>query len=1128
MKTLVDLLCWRGEVAPGDRGFRFLVGDEEEGERRSFAELDKRARAIGAALAEEMDPGDRALLLFPPSLDYVEAFFGCLYAGVIAVPAYPPDPSRLARTVPRLQAIVDDAGARMALTTKGIARMAAGLATQAPRLLELAWVATDEIDDGMGSQWVPPGIDGETVAFLQYTSGSTGSPRGVVLDHETLLKNEELIQGAFQSSEDHVGVHWLPLYHDMGLIGAVIQPVYCGCESVLMSPLDFLKKPARWVKAISRFGGNISTAPNFAFDLAVRKTSPEVRDGLDLSTWRVACNGAEPVRAATMRRFAAYFEPAGFDPRAFMPAYGLAEVGLIVSATPAFEPYVQAEVEGEELVSSGRLLGDFEARIVDPEAMTVAGDGEVGELWLRGGSVARGYWEKPEKNEEVFGARLPGEGDEPWLRTGDLAALIDGELLIAGRLKDLIVIRGKNFYPQDIEAAVEGVKGIRRGCVAAFSVDRDEEGLVVVAEVDGDGAGRASEVLAAVHRRVVEAYQVVPADVVLIQARTIEKTSSGKIQRFASKRAYEAGTLTEIARTGGEVEVSQAEAAGMSPRRGEIEAWLVERVAEACGLPAERVGRRAPFASFGLDSVEAVGIVGELEEWLGESLAATALFEYPTIQALGAFLAGEEVEGAREDVPGADVTGSVASEAVALAVVGVACRFPGADDVDGFFEELVGGETALRDVPSQRWEPRTFTDPELAGFDTIASDKGGFLEDLEGFDAAFFGLSPREARAMDPQQRLILECAWLALEDAGLSREALAGSSTGVFVGQSGSDFARLYEGPPVRAASGLAPSITANRLSYWLDLQGPSVVVDTACSSSLVALDQALLNLRARRCDTAIVGGVNVILAPDMSVAFSQAGMLSPSGELRAFDAGADGYVRGEGCGVVVVKRLEDAVRDGDQIRAVIRGGAVNQDGQTNGLTAPSGAAQQAVIEAALRDAGVEAESIGAIEAHGTGTELGDAIEARALGRVFGEAPGVGPEGRRWLGSVKAQIGHLEAGAGMAGLIKAILMVERGVVPPQVAFETPNAACGLEESGLSVAQEALRWPGLEESGVARRVGVSSFGFGGTNAHMIVEEPPAGKQAGVERTVTTYDRRRLWPRDGELRRQAVGSKGEDS
>ncbi len=1126
VSDLVEMLRWRAEMAPPERGFKFLKGDDPTPEVLSFEALHRRARALGERLAEKIDVGDRVLILYPPSLDYVEAFFGCLYAGGVAVPAYPPNPSRLERTLPRLQAIVEDSGATVAMSTEMISSMASALAMQAPELGEMEWLATDVIEEEASASWKTPEVTPSTLAFLQYTSGSTGRAKGVMLEHQTLMANEAMINSAFELSEDDVGVHWLPLYHDMGLIGAVIQPVYCGCESVLMSPLDFLKRPSRWVEAIDRFGGTASAAPNFGYDLAVRKTSAATRDRLDLSTWTLAVNGAEPIRRQTLERFSAFFEPCGFEQSAFVPAYGLAEVGLIVASVPKGEEPITVNVEDDEYVSCGRICEDFDLQIVTPESHRALEDGEIGEIWLRRGSVAPGYWQREEVNREVFAASLD-DGTGPFLRTGDLGAVVDGELVVAGRLKDLIIIRGVNHYPQDIEATVEAVsEAIRPGCGAAFSIDEDgEEKLVIVHEVDPSRCSDPDELGREVAQQVATIHRVVPHEVLLIEPRTIEKTSSGKIRRFAARESYLNQSLDVVARRGQGDSPHSSDDSGDEIGRNQaaIEAWLRRRVAELSGVDAADIDRRRPFSSLGVDSAEAVGIVGELEVVLEETIDATALYDHPTIADLAGFLADEE-RGSETIQASRRTQGATSLGGDPVAIVGMGCRFPEADGLEAFWSLLLEGRPAFSEVESWRWEPGTFTDPEVAGFDTMASDRAGFVKGIDTFDAALFGISPREARAMDPQQRMVLETAYRAVEDAQWELEALRGTMTGVFIGQSGSDFARLYDGPPVRAATGMAPAVTANRLSYWLDLRGPSAVVDTACSSSLVALEQAILNLRAGRCDQAFVGGVNAVLAPDMSVAFSQARMLSATGECRTFDAAANGYVRGEGCGMVMLKPLSAALRDGDPVRAVIRGSAIVQDGKSNGLTAPNRGAQVQVIRQAMADAGVDEESIGAIEAHGTGTELGDAIEVGALRDVFESPETKARRSHRFLGALKSQIGHLEAGAGVAGLIKAALVCERGTIPPQVGFDTPNPACELEKTRFQIASDPQPWPGRRESAADPRImGVSSFGFGGTNAHVVLEEPPEeARSTDEERAVQPFSRKRYWPDDASMRHQRAG------
>jgi acyl transferase domain-containing protein/acyl carrier protein len=424
-----------------------------------------------------------------------------------------------------------------------------------------------------------------------------------------------------------------------------------------------------------------------------------------------------------------------------------------------------------------------------------------------------------------------------------------------------------------------------------------------------------------------------------------------------------------------------------------------------------------------------------------------------------------------------------------IAIIGIGCRLPGASGPDEFWRLLERGGDAIRDVPTDRWDAGALFDPDPDAPGLMATRAGGFLDDIAGFDAAFFGISPREARSMDPQQRLLLEVAWEALENAGLPPDQLADTATGIYVGQCNGDYLlRLLRRGQAAIdgylASGTSPSVTSGRLAYCLGLRGPAMTVDTSCSSSLVALHLACQALRAGEARLALAGGVNLICAPEAGIAMSKAHMLAPDGRSKAFDEAADGFGRGEGCGVLVLKRLSDARADGDRIAAIIRGSAINQDGRSAGLTVPNGPAQEAVIAAALADAGVAPAEIGYVEAHGTGTKLGDPIEARALSNALRAGRADAP--KLLIGSVKANIGHLEAAAGVAGVIKAVLCLQHGRIPPQPQFRVGSPHIPWADMSLAVAAHGQAWP----PGASRLAGVSSFGFSGTNAHVVLEQPP--------------------------------------
>lgn len=582
--TLVDILHWRALHQPDLRLYTFLVDGETDEAVMTCAELDRRARAIAKVLQDADLVGERALLLYPPGLEYIAGFFGCLYAGVVAVPAYPPEPARLDRTLPRLQAMVADADATVALTTSPILSMAQFLFGQAPDLEALHWISTDTVADREADDWSQPALGRDSLAFLQYTSGSTHTPRGVMLSHGNLLHNSSLIAQAFELTSDSVGVIWLPPYHDMGLIGGILQPVHLGFRCILMSPLDFLQRPLRWLQAVSRYRATVSGGPNFAYDLCVRKASSKQLPTLDLTSWGLAFNGAEPVRPETLERFTAAFQPYGFRQEAFYPCYGLAEATLFVSGgskaelpvirafrEPALEqnralPAEPRDENGRALVGCGKNLPGQRIIVVDPDSLVECPPDRVGEIWVAGPSVAQGYWNRPEETKEVFQASLSNGDDGPFLRTGDLGFMRGGELFITGRLKDLIIIDGLNHYPQDIEQTVEQSHwALRPGCSAAFSVDVDaREEAVVVAEVaerrkwaryreeagaaiqsESDSSLGYGDVITAIRRAVARTHDVRLHDVLLLNPRTVPKTSSGKIQRHACRDGYLAGALEQ-------------------------------------------------------------------------------------------------------------------------------------------------------------------------------------------------------------------------------------------------------------------------------------------------------------------------------------------------------------------------------------------------------------------------------------------------------------------------------------------------------------------------------------------------------------------------------------------------------
>jgi acyl-CoA synthetase (AMP-forming)/AMP-acid ligase II len=584
--TLVELLQWRAREQPDQRAYTYLPDREGQEVHLTYAELNRKAQVIAAGLLSSIAPGQFVLLLYPPGLEFIAAFFGALYAGVSAVPAYPPHPARINAMLPRLQNMAAHAGVAAVLTTTAIQSVAEPLLQQVPVLANLHWFATDKPAD-TAKQWQPLPMSTDALAYVQYTSGSTAAPKGVMLSHKNLLHNSALIYRCFSHSSMSRGVIWLPPYHDMGLIGGVLQPLYGGFPVILMSPAAFLLRPIRWLQTISHSKATTSGGPNFAYDLCIRKTTPEQRATLDLSDWEIAFCGAEPIHPDTLDRFVEAFAPNGFRREAFYPCYGLAEASLFVTgalkpASSALLSTGKAILDGKQetmtkvthrgtrrLISCGTVPPGQTVNIIDPESCIRVSSGQVGEIWVSGPSIACGYLHQPDETESTFRAFVADTGEGPFLRTGDLGFFHEGELFITGRCKDLIIIGGRNHYPEDIEhTVVQSHPFLQPGNCAAFSVDvGSEERLVILIELlrchlpaarrlpIADGPAVRSKdgpvidfksLIQTTRQAVAEHNDLSTHAVLLLKPASLPRTSSGKIQRHACREGFLAGTLNIV------------------------------------------------------------------------------------------------------------------------------------------------------------------------------------------------------------------------------------------------------------------------------------------------------------------------------------------------------------------------------------------------------------------------------------------------------------------------------------------------------------------------------------------------------------------------------------------------------
>jgi amino acid adenylation domain-containing protein len=641
----------RVEAHPDRLAFRYLANGEVEGAtiEIAYAELWRQSSAIAARISEVGHRGQRVLLIYPPGVDFVPAFLGCLLAGAVAVPVYPPHPARLQYTLERFRSVARDALPSAVLTLDAIAQIVPVLADRAPELAVPKWISTDTLDRSVGAEFRVPEFAQSDLAFLQYTSGSTGSPKGVMVSHGNLAHNQLQLQAALRHDSTEIGCNWLPLIHDMGLIGNVLYPMWMGMSCILMSPLDFVARPIRWLRAISHYRASTGTAPNFGYALCTRKVSREEVATLDLSCWRLAICGAEPIRKADIDAFIEHFRPAGFDASAMFPCYGLAEATLFTAANPSGTGVVSESVDrsalergsaiidhaenSQALVSVGHAWGDQIPIIVDPETRRALREGQVGEIWIHGQSVAMGYWGRPDISAATFAATLEPPDGRTYLRTGDLAYARNGQLYICGRIKDLIIIRGRNHHPQDVEATVERAHaGVQPGCTAAFGIENDDagEGLVVVAEVGRRvHADDLEHIGPSIVREIRREHGLSPQEVVLIASGTIPKTTSGKIQRGACKRAWQEGDLEIRARYKPETSRDDtAEAGGrrlrehllaLEPehRHERLIVWLIDLLGELTGIEPGQVRRARSMEDLGLDSLTLVGLESTISRQLG-------------------------------------------------------------------------------------------------------------------------------------------------------------------------------------------------------------------------------------------------------------------------------------------------------------------------------------------------------------------------------------------------------------------------------------------------------------------------------------------------------------------------------
>ena len=1082
--VLLDAAC-----APSSNPLVTVQRDGSE-TRSSYAELLARSRGLLAALqAQGLTQGQTVLSQLGAGSRQLELFWACVLGGMVPV-LLPKVASwrRESEASRRLHGVCELLGQAVVLVDEeqrvdyasGVADIPGGQ----------RWIC--DPGQGVAALALTHNAAPEDLAYLQFSSGSTGVPKGVRLTHANLLANLRDIAQANQLTPQDGFLNWMPYYHDMGLVMFHLVPCLLGAAQVKLDAADFVAQPLRWLHKIHEHRSVVVGGPNFGLRHVLEAMQGRAPEGVDLSCVRRWLNGAEPIWAPTLREFCSLMASVGLRPEAMAPAYGLAEAAVAVSFSPLNEAPVVHRLDRQALLRDGLVrdategveaidyvdlglpLPSAQVRIASEDGLEL-GENRLGEVQIRGASVSAGY----ETLDQ--GAVLAPLAPEGWLRTGDLGFLRQGRLTITGRLKDVIFIHGRKVMAADVEQHLSQTFGLKSGRIAACGVPQADGSEAVALFVVAHAREADWQRLHGL-RAEAENYLAHPVAAV-VPVRRIPHTSSGKLQRHPLARKWQHGefdTLLQDFRAHGPQRA--ADSADSADSDAVVQA-VVQAWAAALRLRPSEIGLDSAFTALGGSSLDAIRMCTLLEQALKRRLDLKLLVECRTVRDFVAAIQHEQPEPRPNPAPALHSAPAPQQPPMPIAVIGMACRFPGAATPDEFWRHLRDGVCSIREYPAPAWMPEG------------ERLHAGRIDGIEQFAADFFGIDDEEARLMDPQQRLMLELAYEALDDAGYGGARMpAQRRLGVYTGANHNGYLELIN--QLRHQSGFAGerhsqllpgnlmNVIAARVSQRLDFKGPALTVDAACASSLVALHYACADLRAGLCEIALAGGSSLATHVDVIQYMQQTGSMSGGGSVRVFDEAADGLVYSEGLGLVVLKPLDKALADGDRIDGVIRATAINNDGRSLGVMAPTPEGQEALLREALARAGLQPSQIGYIEAHGTGTPVGDAVEVRALTNVFGEASERAYCG---LGSVKSNIGHPMSAAGIAGLIKLLLCLRHELLPPTLNLRNPHPNLLQEHTPFWLVRSATPWP---RSDTPRHAGINSFGFGGANAHAIVSDAP--------------------------------------
>jgi myxalamid-type polyketide synthase MxaB len=1067
---------------------------------QSYAELLTQAETILFNLRQlGLKPQAKVILQLQQGKDFLAVFWGCILGGFIPVPlavapSYTTDHGKANILRHAWELIWGEEETRrggdkeklllqpsLVVTDRNLSSVIDAFATET-NLKNFQLVTVEDLLQGERDSdyyYSQP----EDLALILFTSGSTGKPKGVMLSHGNLLASMFGMATVNKLSQNDITLNWMPLEHVASIVMFHLTQVYLGCQQIHVANELVLQNPLQWLDLINKYRVTVTWSPNFGYGL-INDCLTEIKQGnWDLSCLRWMGNGAEAVVGKTTRKFLKLLAPLGLKSNAVHPGYGMSETCSGIVHSDSFS--LESTTDEDEFIELGSPIPGVFLRIVNEENQIVA-EKEIGLLQVKGVTLTAGYYGFPELNQKFF-------TEDGWFNTGDLAFIHNGKLTITGRQKDVIVINSFNFYNHEIEAVVEELEEVEVSYTAACGVRSQEDNTEKLAIFFHPVSFEDSilvNCLKKIRQVVVNKININPDYLIPVEKSLIPKTSLGKIQRQQLVKDFQAGKFDGIIEQIKTLIEQQIKSDRVLPRN-ELEQQLVAIWQEVLAL--ETVGIKDNFFELGGNSILLMQVLNKIQNYLNQTLSAVTLFQYPTIEKLAEHLTQIKTEikiKSRRKQTNTDI-----------AVIGMSCRFPGAKNIEEFWHNLCNGVESItffsdEKIAASGINPNLINHPNYVKASPI-------VEDIEYFDAEFFGYSPKEAQLIDPQQRLLLECAWSSLEDAGCDPftypgviSLYAGAATNTYLlnniypnrhqldDNEDLDVFTLTSMGGFQATIANDKDYLTTRVSYKLNLTGASVNVQTACSTSLVAIHLACQSLINGECDMALAGGVSLHVPQKVGYLYQEGMILSPDGHCRAFDAQANGTIFGSGVGVVVLKPLNNAITDRDRVYAVIKGSAINNDGGTKvGYLAPNSDGQAKAVAEAIAISGIPTESISYIEAHGTGTILGDPIELAGLTQAFRLE--TNKKGFCAIGSVKTNVGHLQIASGIVGFIKTVLCLHHQKIPPSLHFDNPNPQIDFVNSPFYVNTLLKEW---NKTDYPRRAGVNSLGIGGTNAHVILEE----------------------------------------